>query len=223
MRDERAIEGNEKQMRQLVSFDYDGVLVDSLSRTLRLITRAQASLGIGRPPTIEDLQNIESLDLRGLASTLCIPPERISELAARTSELQRGDGDRPPMFPGMPEVLRQIAKESIVVVNTLNLRDEVLEVLSAHGIEDCVSLIFDGSDPRPKSERIRWALEHFQVDRSEAYMVGDARSDIREGRAAGVRTVAVAWGYQPREALVAEEPDFVADRPEDLPAILREQ
>jgi phosphoglycolate phosphatase len=66
-------------------------------------------------------------------------------------------------------------------------------------------------------------LEHFQVDRKEAYMVGDARSDIREGRAAGVRTVAVAWGYQPRESLVAEEPDFVADRPEDLPAILREQ
>jgi phosphoglycolate phosphatase len=123
----------------------------------------------------------------------------------------------------MPEVLRQIAKESIVVVNTFNLQEEVLEVLSAHGVEDCVSLIFDGADPRPKSERIRWALEHFQVDRKEAYMVGDARSDIREGRAAGVRTVAVTWGYQPREALVAEEPDFVADRPEDLPAILREQ
>jgi len=205
---------------QLVSFDYDGVLVDSLTRVLRLIDRAQASLGIGRPPTIEDLRSIANLQLRDLALNLGIPPERIPELTVKMSDLRRADGSRPPMFPGIPEVIRQIARNSIIVVITFNLRDEVMEVLSAQGLEGCVSLVLDGTDPRPKRERIGWALEHFDANRRSAYMVGDARSDIREGRAAGVQTVAVAWGYQPREVLLAEDPDFLAECPEELLAIL---
>jgi phosphoglycolate phosphatase len=120
-------------------------------------------------------------------------------------------------------VIRRIAEHSIIAVITLNLRDEVLEVFSAHGLGDCVSLVLDGNDPRPKSERIQWALDHFRVDRRNAYMVGDACSDIREGKAAGVRTVAVTWGYQPRDFLVTEGPDFVADHPEQLVAILNGQ
>jgi phosphoglycolate phosphatase-like HAD superfamily hydrolase len=208
---------------QLVSFDYDGVLVDSLSRILRLITRAQADLGIGRPPSIEDLQNVANLHLKDIALSLGIPPEKIPELVTKISEIQREDGSRPSMFSGIPEVVRQIARSSIIVVITFNLREEVMEVLSAYGLEGCVSLVLDGADPRPKRERIRWALEHFDVNRRNAYMVGDARSDIREGRAAGVQTVAVAWGYQPREVLLAEDPDFVAERPEELVAILNRQ
>lgn len=210
----------EREMLQLVSFDYDGVLVDSFSRILHLITRAQADLGIGRPPSIQDLQNVANLHLTDLALNLGIPPEKIAELAAKLSDLQRADGSRPPMFPGIPEAIRQIARSSVIVVVTFNLRDEVMEVLSAYGIEDHVSLVLDGTDPRPKRERIRWTLEHYNVEARNAWMVGDARSDIREGRAAGVRTVAVAWGYQPREVLVAEDPDFVVDHPEELVAIL---
>ena len=206
---------------QLVSFDYDGVLVDSLERILRILTRAQADLGIGRPPCIEDLRNVANLHLRDVALNLEIPPESIPDLVDRIAEIRREDGGRPYMFPGIPQVLRQIVKDSIIAVVTFNLREEVEDVLSAYGLSDCVSLISDGTDPRPKSERIRWVLEHFAVDCRNAYMVGDARSDIREGRAAGVQTVAVAWGYQPPEILAAEDPDFMAGCPEELVAILR--
>ena len=72
---------------QLVSFDYDGVLVDSLTRILRLIGKAQASLGIGRPSTPEDLRSIANLHLRDLALNLGIPPEKIPELAVKISDL----------------------------------------------------------------------------------------------------------------------------------------
>lgn len=220
---EEPVAQRENRKAQLVCFDYDGVLVDSLSRTTRLFTQAQTRLGIGRPPTVEDLQNAKNLNLRDLALAMGVPLQRVPELAVKISEIQREDGSRPAMFPKIPEVVRQIAEHSIIVVITLNLRDEVLDVFSAHGLGDCVSLVLDGNDPRPKSERICWALDHFRVNRTNAYMVGDACSDIREGKAAGVRTVAVTWGYQPREFLVAEDPDFVADHPEQLVAILNEQ
>ncbi|MBT4503304.1 MAG: hypothetical protein HOC74_36580 [Gemmatimonadetes bacterium] len=45
-------------------------------------------------------------------------------------------------------------------------------------------------------------------------------SDIRQGKRAGVRTIAAAWGFQRRHLLLAEAPDFVADEPGDLLEIL---
>ena len=44
------------------------------------------------------------------------------------------------------------------------------------------------------------------------YTVGD----ILEARAAGVRSVAVTWGWHDRERLVAVSPDFIVDTPERL-------
>ena len=44
--------------------------------------------------------------------------------------------------------------------------------------------------------------------------------DIRQGKAAGVKTIAVAWGYQPVEALLREQPDAVAQSPTEIVSLL---
>lgn len=48
--------------------------------------------------------------------------------------------------------------------------------------------------------------------------VGDSPGDIKAGRAAGAFTVAVAWGYFPKETLEALDPapDMVIDTPAEL-------
>jgi phosphoglycolate phosphatase-like HAD superfamily hydrolase len=47
-------------------------------------------------------------------------------------------------------------------------------------------------------------------------MIGDAVSDIRAARAAGIKSVAVTWGHQSRQKLSQEAPDLIIDEPEDL-------
>ncbi|MCX5746432.1 MAG: HAD-IA family hydrolase [Proteobacteria bacterium] len=48
-------------------------------------------------------------------------------------------------------------------------------------------------------------------------MVGDAPSDVVMARAAGMRAVAVTWGYRPRAELVAAAPDVIVDEPRAFP------
>jgi phosphoglycolate phosphatase len=43
---------------------------------------------------------------------------------------------------------------------------------------------------------------------------------VTAASAAGVRSIAVSWGYAAREALVAHEPDHLVDRPEQLVPLL---
>jgi len=43
--------------------------------------------------------------------------------------------------------------------------------------------------------------------------------DIREGKAACVKTVAATWGWHPKERFEGVGADFVVDTPEDLLSI----
>ena len=52
-------------------------------------------------------------------------------------------------------------------------------------------------------------------------MIGDAISDIRYGKAVGVLTIGVGWGFQSSELLLREAPDYLATTPEELLEILR--
>jgi phosphoglycolate phosphatase len=92
----------------------------------------------------------------------------------------------------------------------------VRETLAKAGVEETVSDILDGNFPGSKAERIRSAMSRHHFGTDNTYMVGDTRSDIAEGREAGVWTVAVGWGFQNRDVLQVEQPDYFAAEPSDL-------
>ncbi|MCE9625117.1 MAG: HAD-IA family hydrolase [Deltaproteobacteria bacterium] len=50
-------------------------------------------------------------------------------------------------------------------------------------------------------------------------MVGDSHVDIECGRAAGLKTCAVSYGFRPREELLNYQPDFLIDRFSDFSAL----
>ena len=55
----------------------------------------------------------------------------------------------------------------------------------------------------------------------ESVLVGDGETDLRSARNAGLRSVAVTWGFRSREALLAEGPDGMAESPEELLTLLQ--
>jgi len=67
-----------------------------------------------------------------------------------------------------------------------------------------------------KAECILSAMKRFKFGPADSFMIGDAVGDIRQGKRAGVGTVATCWGFQSKEILVQEKPDFIADSPRAL-------
>lgn len=61
-------------------------------------------------------------------------------------------------------------------------------------------------------------LEKLGASPDSSFFVGDSDIDVLTGRNAGMRTIAVKWGYQPIEQLRAVRPDYFAESPEDLTA-----
>ncbi|MDE0028385.1 MAG: HAD family hydrolase [Deltaproteobacteria bacterium] len=206
----------------LLHFDYDGVLVDSFDALLGAFRQTAADTGLGRPPTRHDFETIEDLNAAGVAALLGVPDDHIADYTRRIHEVLAAGGYEPALFPGIPRLLRALSEKHTLVVVTSNYDQLVRHGLARNGVEACVSLVLDAGLPGTKSDKIRHALERFGVPPREAFMIGDTRGDIRHGRAAGVRTVGVTWGYQAGETLALESPDFIVDAPDALLELLRD-
>lgn len=81
---------------------------------------------------------------------------------------------------------------------------------------DVVVAAEDSERHKPDPAPVRVALERLGADPADACYVGDAPFDLQAGRAAGVTTIAVPWGFFSREALAAEGPDVIVESVADL-------
>ena len=198
----------------LIHFDYDGVLVDSFDRLLGLAQMVQRAMGTGRLPRADDLRTIPDLTLHDLGRRIGIPEGRAGEFAARMFALLREDP--PPVWSGIPAVLNNLYQNHILVVLTANAREAVLRTLARVGLNRCVREILDGETPGSKAEKLMSSRKRHGFAADRTLMIGDALSDLTAGRKAGVITVAVTWGFQPREKLADGDPDYLIDSPAEI-------
>lgn len=117
------------------------------------------------------------------------------------------------------------------VVSTLRLRGYRIGVVTSKGRElalrglqlcaldaliDQAIFMEDTLRHKPDPEPIHAALEKLQIKPSAAVYVGDSIHDIVAGRAAGVKTLAAAWGPMPRAELESQHPDLMLESIADL-------
>jgi phosphoglycolate phosphatase-like HAD superfamily hydrolase len=200
----------------LLNFDYDGVFVDSLDDLLDKACQAQKIIGYGRKPEKKDFQTIKDLTFEQLAHTIGIPDEKLYDFGLKLFELQASDKGICKLFDGISEVIPQLSVKHTIIIITSSITQAVERVLGHYNLLEYISFIFDGTQGGSKSEKIAQARETFSTDLNETFMIGDCVSDIRQGKIACVRTVAVTWGYQSKEFLLAEEPDYVVEKPRQL-------
>lgn len=69
-----------------------------------------------------------------------------------------------------------------------------------------------------KAEIIAHILEHNQIDKEEAVMIGDRKFDIIGAQANGIASIAVGYGYGSEDELMAAEPTHYLRTLKDLHA-----
>ena len=109
-------------------------------------------------------------------------------------------------YPGVPEWLRSLKASGAKLYIVTNKRHTPTQgIVRKFGWE----ALFDGVwsfDSLPgvkykKPDLLAHLLTTHAIDPSDAVMVGDTKGDVEAGRANGVYTVGVTWGYGAREEL----------------------
>jgi phosphoglycolate phosphatase len=101
-----------------------------------------------------------------------------------------------------------------------NSSDNIREFLRRHQLDD-FDLVCTASNVFGKAKPLRKLVRRAHWSAADVFYIGDEVRDVLAARDAGVRSVAVTWGYSARAALVSAEPEFLVDTPEELIDMLR--
>jgi len=208
----------EQNRRELVMFDFDGVIVDSLDVFTTAFIDACTAAGVEGFATQDDLLAVMEDNFYAGMRARGVDDERVAEVLRRLGEaLVRARHWLKP-FPLVPEVLEDLADARTVIVVTSSPTEVVGGWLRTHEVHG-VSEVAGAETARSKVEKIDALLARFPGQEVYWY-VGDTAGDIREAREAGVTPLGVAWGWHEPEQLMEAGADRVAASPAELLTIL---
>jgi len=211
-----------------VLFDLDGTLADSapdLAVALKRLRREQ-----GLPAFAEHLTRPHtSSGARGLLKVgFDITPEHAQYEAMKTQFLdyyEQGLAQRTRLFDGIATLLDQLDQQRIVwgiVTNKAQrFTGAVVEALGLHQRAACVVSGDTTPHAKPHPAPLLHAAQHIGIAAAHCVYVGDDLRDIQAANAAGMRGVAVRWGYL-GDGLPPEQwgADALIDQPQQLLALL---
>jgi HAD superfamily hydrolase (TIGR01549 family) len=117
------------------------------------------------------------------------------------------------------EVLRTLSDAGLrLAAITSRSRRTSVHTIEQAGLAGYLDLILSAEDVsaiKPDPAPILLALEHLSIPPAAALMVGDTDADILAGRAAGVRTIGVTYGFHGSDIL-AYAPDLTIDTLDQL-------
>ncbi len=117
------------------------------------------------------------------------------------------------LYSGVLPLLQYLRDHQIpMAIVTNKPREFVPAILSSLFVDHFFSHIIGGNDfarCKPAPDQLLACLEKFQCDPQYAMMIGDSRNDIQAARQAKVPVVAVDYGYNHGQPIVAEKPDRV--------------
>jgi len=205
-------------MSKLLLFDFDGVIVDSLSLYERTVKTCLEIIGNPIVQTRDDFLDLfednfyEGIVKKGvdLQEFMAASKDILNDIQYEQLEPHRF------LFP----ILEALHRDHFLAIISSNTSGIIRKALEAYHIDGYFQEILGSDTAYSKQEKINLVMYLFGIAQDQIYYIGDTAGDIREARNAGVHAVAVTWGWHPRERIMAAHPDFMADHPEDLLAYL---
>jgi phosphoglycolate phosphatase len=200
----------------LIIFDYDGVLADTLDDLIQFGQEACTQLGIHHVVTKDDLSNLEVMSFATYGRACEVPEHLIDEFVKICLNLFAEKETPPAIFAGLEEVIRHFSAKHKIAIVTTNSSKNVHAFLVKHRLDSLVHAVYGVDTPGSKAHKISLARERFVENGEAVFMIGDALSDVRAAKEAGVISIAVTWGHQSLETLLRGNPDYVINSPHDL-------
>jgi HAD superfamily hydrolase (TIGR01509 family) len=206
--------------------DLDGTLVDSRRDIALAFQQALRRVAGGVPPDEATIAQHIGKPLEQMARELGYrfsPPSLATFLETyRRYYTTHGTRHTQP-YPGVTTTLQALSSLAFGVVTTKyqEQAETVLQRLQLAPYFQHVQGWLPGLRLKPAPDAVFAALTALRGTPQQALMVGDTTADILAGKAAGLKTCAVTYGFGRREELQRCEPDYVLEAFDDLPNIVR--
>jgi phosphoglycolate phosphatase len=204
-----------------ILFDLDGTIVDSRDAYLEAARTAFQAMG-QEPPTTQTaleipkrLEQNQPIDDLTHANT-----QRFLEVYLRTFYAITEVETKPiPNIHTALETLQQKAKLALITMRNVP-KTAITKELEHFGLAHYFTHIITAQDThrtKPSPEALIKTLKAIDVQICDCLIVGDSVTDIKAGKAAGAKTVAVLSGLYTKQELATLNPDLILKDAPQLP------
>lgn len=204
-------------MKNVLIFDYDGVIVDSFTIFMNYFIQACKEEGVNQITSKKDFLKIFDKNMYESMMKMGMPKDKIRCIVSKVKKGLLENLEKLYFFPGMEETLKSLSEKNILIIITSNDSEVVKQFLRSKHLE-----IFDeiyGSDTE-ESKVKKIELIKNEYNGRNIFYIGDTVGDIIEGRQAQVITVGVTWGWHTEQQLQSESPMYLVHSPEELTRII---
>lgn len=212
--------------KQLVIFDLDGTLLDTLDDLADAVNWALKQEQLPRR-TREEVRAFVGNGIRNLieravpAGTEAAQTDRV--FAGFKARYAGHCADKTRPYPGILELLARLRAEGIRTAVVSNKADFAVQTLCRDyfpGLVDCAVGERAGIPKKPAPDSVQEVLRALEIPREQAVYVGDSDVDVLTARNAGMDGILVLWGFRDRQTLERAGAKTFAANAEELCAAL---
>jgi pyrophosphatase PpaX len=129
-------------------------------------------------------------------------------------------------YPGILQILKDLKSKNIILsIYTGKGKQAAVITLKKIGAYDYFDMIITGDDVvehKPSAEGIEIFLSEYNLDPESVLMIGDAPSDVKAARSAGVKIASVVWDSYAKEEVLKLGSDYLFESVEELHQFLKD-
>jgi phosphoglycolate phosphatase-like HAD superfamily hydrolase len=207
-------------MTRTIIFDFDGTVADTLDAVVKIVNEQSEHFGY-RKVTKQDIPYLQGKKPREILSHLGISIFKLPSWVRKIHlEINKEIANLTPTVNISPLLSELSDKKDVSIgILTSNTQENVQQFLDKNKL-DFFEFVRTGKSVFGKSHLINKIVKHQNLERGNVFYVCDEVRDIEAARKSGIRSVAVTWGYNTKNALMRENPDFLATTPDELRSIV---
>ena len=206
-------------------FDLDGTLADSLADIADAMNWALERLNFPQY-SLDDYRKKVGRGMDNLCRS-CLPMGQESMFAplreAYDARYTAHCCEKTALYPGIHQSLLALGQAGITMAVLTNKpqsqADQVARLLQPYGFAVVMGKQ-DGFPIKPDPASLHHLMARLGATPGESLYIGDSDVDIQLGKAAGVATLGVTWGFRGEAELTAAGADFLCSNPDTLGALI---
>jgi HAD superfamily hydrolase (TIGR01509 family) len=208
-----------------IFLDLDGTIVDSTEAYLESARIAFQAIG-QKPPSKKFTLEIPKRIEQGLSFSDIMNGDKKLFLQLYLNAYYSITETKTKLLPNVSAALEALSgKAKLALITMRHVSNQAmqkeLDYLGVSKYFTHVVTALDTSKPKPSPEALIRCVKALDLEMSDCIIAGDSVNDIRAGKAAGARTVAVLSGLFDRRELANERPDLILSDVTVLPEYIK--
>ncbi len=206
-------------MIKTVIFDFDGTIADTLVAVVKLFNIHANEFGFPKLKKL-DVEKLRGQEIKEVIKEYGISLIKIPFIVNKIRTELKKQISKLKLFLGVKQMLLNLKeKDYRLGILSSNSKENIEEFLNVNNIQ-IFDFIHSESNIFGKDKSLKNLLKKNNLKSDETIYVGDEIRDIDACKSTRIKIVAVTWGFNKKEILEENKPDYLIDKPDEILGIV---